>query len=341
MKASSSNYAASNSNKLDLHDAFALGEFEAGLSDDPFHLSSSEVERLPLLLRILSSARPLASISSTTTFVDEEETLIAKNLEGTEADASAADDASEFDHVLQHAVERMEDRAALYVESEGVEVVACQLAEKACRQLGIHKLQATSGLAEIAQGLNPISTTTRSRKLGDTSRKRKLDSKRRQSGAASARNERSDHLEDLDDDELSDVVMTEVVDDATAPSKRPHSSIGQSSIIIGDDSYPGSQLPREDSPELTVQKTIMALAQLVVEASALPDHASDGDHNDPDGDDDDAPPRLQQLLSDSLLAQARSKDIQGNDLGSTVASILQHAPILKHKTLAVRAELSR
>jgi hypothetical protein len=89
---------------LSLHDSVALGEVELGLSaTGP---CKEEVQRLPILLRLLSRARPPTSTK----------------------------DSGEDDQVIQQAVNLLEDRAAIYSEAEGMEVVACHLAPFCCRR---------------------------------------------------------------------------------------------------------------------------------------------------------------------------------------------------------------
>lgn len=124
---------------LSLHDALALGEVESGL---PTSSSSSttehdndhqleEIQRLPILLRLLSAARPLSSIPS----FGKEETTSKSNDDN---DADAADDrnsAAVCDALANRVVARLEDVAATYPVAEGVDVVACHLAPSICRHI--------------------------------------------------------------------------------------------------------------------------------------------------------------------------------------------------------------
>jgi hypothetical protein len=100
------------SNKNTLHDCIALGDYELVASG----ASDQERERLPILLRILSGARPLSSIP-VVTFTDQQETD------------------NDLDVLLETAVQRLEDCAATYTAAEGLEVVACHLAPAICRKV--------------------------------------------------------------------------------------------------------------------------------------------------------------------------------------------------------------
>jgi hypothetical protein len=281
--------------QLALHDAMALGEIEM------VHESSvSELERLPLLLRILSSSRPLAGIPTI--------------LPNTDKQAEEENDEDAIDEVIQQAVERLEDRAALYSEAEGIEVVTSHLAPFCCRKrTGISKVKNIELLRDIAQGNSVVGSSK-------TAKKRKMETTKERTAAtttsASVDSDLSDHPNDDDDNdgELSDVVKGDVL----SSYKRPYSSLQRPSHHHIS-TVPSQQL-EDDSLEVTVTKTIIGLAQLIVESSQQ--ELMDA-------------PRLQQLLSDSILAQPRSKDILGNDLGSTVCAIMHYAPILKHTQVAV------
>jgi hypothetical protein len=121
-----------------LHDCLALGQVEVGLAttQNPTGNSSSssssssssgsteEVHRLPLLLRWLHQARPWTQVPE---LIGLDEKPDATAATGAPQDATRKEDA-----VLEEAVARMEDRAALYSVAEGVQLVACHLAPAAC-----------------------------------------------------------------------------------------------------------------------------------------------------------------------------------------------------------------
>ncbi|GAX11511.1 hypothetical protein FisN_22Lh202 [Fistulifera solaris] len=102
--------------KLSLHDGIALGEIEMGLPTQPTP-SAPEMRRLPTLLRILAAARPLSSVPAFDTTKHQE------------------NDSHNDDKVLQEAVRRLEQRAAIYSIAEGVEVTAVHLAPAVCRKI--------------------------------------------------------------------------------------------------------------------------------------------------------------------------------------------------------------
>ena len=110
----------------------------------------AEVERLPLLLRVLSKCRPLAAhdntVSLTKSFQQQhgttiDEKKIKRNSKKDEDendddnDNDNDDDNDVVDEVLEAAIRRLEDRAAVYSVSEGVEVVACHLSPFVCRKI--------------------------------------------------------------------------------------------------------------------------------------------------------------------------------------------------------------
>ena len=104
-----------------LHDCLSLGEVEMGLSSSRKTASIEEVHRLPILLRLLSSSRPLSMIPSFPPPTNFEED------EGCEPS----------DKIIQDAVNRLEDRAALYSVAEGIEVVTSHLAPSVCSKISL------------------------------------------------------------------------------------------------------------------------------------------------------------------------------------------------------------
>jgi hypothetical protein len=94
---------------LSLHDALALGQYEEALPATAASPDIAEVHRLPVLLRLLSASRPLASLPDLKQIVtqDEEPT-----------------NTGPVDDWLDDVVQRLEDRAALYSAAEEMEVLA-------------------------------------------------------------------------------------------------------------------------------------------------------------------------------------------------------------------------
>ena len=90
-----------------LHDYLALGQVEAGLQQS--NPDEEEIARLPLFLRLLTQARPLSSVPF-------------------------RNKPPHADQLIDEAVARLEDRAAMYSSAETVQTVACHLAPAVCRK---------------------------------------------------------------------------------------------------------------------------------------------------------------------------------------------------------------
>jgi hypothetical protein len=119
-----------------LHDCLALGQVELGLANSTTtpttnNSSNDEVHRLPLLLRWLHQARPWTRVPELIGLEEKQDTTAATTTLDIEAAQQHGETRNE-DAVLEEAVARMEDRAALYSVAEGVQLVACHLAPAAC-----------------------------------------------------------------------------------------------------------------------------------------------------------------------------------------------------------------
>jgi hypothetical protein len=331
---------SSNGKALSLHDSISLGEVELGLSCE-HRPSEEEVRRLPLLLRLLSSSRPLSSIP---TFP-----LPPPDDEDEENDELSSD----TDVIIQQAVNRLEDRAALYSAAEGVEVVACHLAPYVCRKISrLAPLQRTKkskgasakageleyefGTQELSRlATNPVlSTASRS---GSTGKRQKMSSEalQQREHTTSASDGISD---DLDDDED----MADASGDATASAnnKRRRATSERESVLGAGNS--------EDSQEATVTKTLSELALLVVQS--LQSTTTPRKEDDGGGGGEGEKSSLSLTIEDSILAEPRQGQGSGtaasigsvgggamvaSDLGSMVVSLMHHAPVLRHRHVAV------
>lgn len=124
------------SSPLSLHDSLALGEVELGLLSKKHQTQTSsstdleEIHRLPVLLRLLSSARPLSSIPTFPGGTTEQEEGVSQARSETEGTNENNDDP-----ITNQVVTKLEDVAATYSVAEGVDVVACHLAPTICRKL--------------------------------------------------------------------------------------------------------------------------------------------------------------------------------------------------------------
>lgn len=138
---------------VSLHDAIALGQYEATTTADT---NLAEVHRLPVLLRLLSASRPLASLPDLKEIVSEDQ---------------EPSDTAPADEWLDDVVQRLEDRAALYSAAGEVEVLAGHLAPHVCRAWSrIPPLSCT----QDSTGTPVFDTTDLVQAADATSRRRKL-----------------------------------------------------------------------------------------------------------------------------------------------------------------------
>ena len=294
-----------------LHDCISLGEIEAGLSTEA---SVEELHRLPILLRILSSARPLAAIPKFS-IVDKEKM---------DTEKEDGQHQKKEDDLLNEAVRRLEGRAASFSVAEGVEVVSCHLAPAMCRNISkLRPLQKksknqydTDSLAQVAAG--PLQAGG-------------LSSKRRKTEATSEKQVTDDDEDDLhdpmeldNDDQLGEA---ELVGD----SKKRHRSEKHA-----DSSRLSWQ--SQDSQEANIARTLTELTSLVVQSLKPPkkEEEEGGELSTID---------WSISMEDSILAEVRQKNktvvenvggaMVGSDLGANIVALLHHAPVLRHDHVAV------
>lgn len=289
---------------ISLHDSLSLGEVELGLSSD-HRPSIEEVRRLPILLRLLSSSRPLSSIP----------TFQVPAVSDDAAEDAASDD------IIQQAVDRLEDRAALYSAAEGVEVVACHLAPFVCRKLSrLQPLRKNAATGEF--DTEDLTIVVANPVLSSRIKRQKLSqAKDLQAGG-------------IEDDEDGAFMSDEDVADQSAAAtavadsnnKRRRVGLERDSFVVGNS---------EDSQEATVTKTLSELASLVVRSLK-----SSSKNDDGDGETN----TLLLPIEDSILAEARQGSAAvgsvggamiASDLGSTVAALMHHAPVFRHRHMAV------
>lgn len=319
---------------LSLHDELTLGGFmevgddylrkdpsqttaeDASSAPSPFALPSpEEAQRLPALLRLLSAARPLSSVPSLglELVLGEDEGDDNASGDGDGGKRRREEEIREaIDPVIQQAVDRLEDRAALYSAAEGVEFVACQLAPRVTRKLskvpslvrggdggGSPPYADSAGwqtdALEVAAS-NPLtpsapvsSSAPQSAAAGAAAAAKGGKKKKRRkgdSGAPVAPDEDGDEYED--DNDLSDVNLGELADDVPGNAaaaagteqtsrKRPPGRLRESIVLFGS----------EDSLESTATKTLSELALLVVQSlkTAPPTDCDYGVDGGGDGDD--------------------------------------------------------
>lgn len=354
-----------------LHDCLALGQIEVGLprippSSDSKNTSTSatengaaspaaagaaantasssssnrqneEIRRLPLLLRWLEQSRPLTLIPT---------------LVGLEEHAAIDDDddngsPEERDELIEEAVARLEDRAALFSKAEPVQRVACQLAPSAC--LRIRRLPPlsrrrrrpqqdaewyyeTTQLQAIA--LDPLKSAAAAAAAAVNAKG--LKKLRRLSGATQTEaldgngpdelQGRSDSSDNYYEDDLDELGGKEISMDVPSTMSNPDGQNSKTKKRKKQDRRIRTSLElanaSEDSLDYMVLKTLQELTRLTVDS--LQANAS-----------------LFLSTEDSILAEpARQQGIGGGgttsrDLGAILASLMVHAPVLRHEHVAV------
>ena len=342
-----------------LHDSVALGNFETQLLEETLKKQDAEfekhqqaeVERLPLFMRILSKCRPLSQVSLSS--------LSAHKNDSNEDTNDTSNSPS--DPVLEEAVRRLEDRAAVYSVSEGVEVVSCHLAPYVSRRISklppiirkpTQQHSSNGNIWDISELLD-IAQNPSSSRFSQSKRRKLSSSGRAQSTAAAG----GSNLEEDDYDEESE---TEGMPPQAMPKrKRISSSTERDSILLAAGAA-------EDSQEAFVTKTLsevaLSVAQYLQHENEMQatiilnenkqDKATREDGDVETGGDSKVDPTnavtseapdntLTTSIEDSILAQARVVSsttnvggITGSDLGATIASLFHHAPVLRHAQTA-------
>ena len=338
MKQSSN--SCDNSKTPCLHDCIALGQLEEGLSTTSIEPRSDELARLPTLLRLLSTCRPLVSVTTTTTSTkskDDDDDNYNNN------HTVSTDD----DNTLTRTVsQRLEDRAAMYSSAESVEVVACHLAPAVCRKVSRWKQ-----LEEVVvvNSSSPTMTTmpTTSPSSLSTSKRRKVAEGTTASAAsastggggivAGAIPQQDDVLQALSEDEGMNTTTDRSEDEGFQektihPQKRKRTSDPQQfqQILIDTGNVVAATTATatataianntdtsDDSAEATATKMLHELILLV-----QPDFLAK---------------KSTTSIDDFVLAQETTRQPATGqcDLGAILVSLMHHAPILKHEQVAV------
>ena len=291
--------------EFSLHDCLSLGEIELGLAADKITPTAEEMHRLPILLRLLSSSRPLSRCPP---LVQEEH-------------ASVRD--GEGDELIDRAVRCLEDRAALYSPAEDVEVVSCHLVPHLCRK--ISRLRPLKKDPQTGLYQNPemlLQHVPSSQLVGLSS----SSSKRFKASDGTA------------------VLLVQEEDDLHAQSEYDMSDEDDEGKPLGEDSNSRkrrrstltSNHASEDSQEATVSRILAELTSLVVQSLQAPRIEDDGDSSAVD---------QSLSIDDSILAESPCNAVTveaggamvGSDLGATVVSLMHHAPVLRHQHVAVRS----
>ena len=343
---------------LSLHDSLALGEVELGLTTEDQTSNSEkqlgEIHRLPVLLRLLSAARPLSSVPS---FWDAPN----ENGDNNDDDDPTTTTAVPIDELANQIVARLEDVAATYSVAEGVDVVACHLAPSICRNLSKVaplKRQRRESLAAavgsngnstdgargwetqelMVVGANPRSSFKRPR-LSPTTTTATTNLPSGEGKAA----ESADEL-NLEEECGAAGSVGMLSEGGLSSDEEGRASADRRLSRRG--SEPSEAAGAEDSQEELVSKTLSDLAVLV--ASSL--EPIKLDHQDVDADSSSRQGRFLLAVVDSALSEpfrtpSAADSVRGvmtgSDLGSTVAALMHHAPVLRHQHVAVRFYVCR
>jgi hypothetical protein len=371
---------------LSLHDCLSLGEIELGLerrqSVRPNHKddtdekkadiylswrkeeylrSVEEVRRLPYLLQLLSSTRPLASVQSFVASKSKSGGDSGKQISVGAADTSSSDDDDDY---LDRIVDRLEDVAATYSVAGGIDVVTNHLAPSVAKNLSrlppLLKTRidpndddknaknnkdyswGTEGLVAVAR--DPIAKRKRLKKdpLSGSNKKTKQE----KDGVNPETPNSANGMEDVlgttsDEDEI--IVAMDIELDETTEDRRASFTRRDSMLVAA-----------EDSQESTVIKTLSELASLVVTSL---DHRS---NHDVEGDDDQQQhsgaasggrkfSSLLSLNTDDILSEKAASistsgrlgaadvggdTMEGSDLSSTIFAIMHNAPVLQSRHVA-------
>lgn len=297
---------------LSLHDALALGEIEAGLiAEKQARAEMEEIHRLPVLLRLLSSSRPLSSVPS-----------FPPNSGNTE---EPGDQETSIDELADTVVSRLEDVAATYSCAESIDVLTNYLAPSLCKQLSkLPPLKRKRGQNDIEWETSDLVVVGAMRRSGF---------KRRRVSETQSLRDQTDSADELNQEreDLSEAGVGMSSDEEQLPGNSNH---GVSRRSLETHVGAGS----EDSQEVMVSKTLSDLSALVV-ASLEPIRT------DTDADGGLRNGNLSLSVDDSALSEpernAMAVDgvsdimVTGSDLGSTVASLMHYATVLRHRHVAV------
>ena len=352
---------------LTIHDALALGQYEeVGRSPSSSSRTEdtdlTEAHRLPLLLRLLSASRSLASLPDLG-YTDAAKTELKNNnheetnIQNKERDSdnntddddkdnenddetATTTEVSSSDAWLDQVVQRLEDRAALYSAAEGVEVLAGHLAPHVCRKWS--KLSPVTRKSKSQQHstndlVTVYDTSTLEQAIRGNSRRRKL-SETSFTGLSSEEGNVLDQYDRMGVDEEDD---EEAVEESMDQDKRKKRRIETSSQLLSgrtsveplpalrrqstNTTISEREFAAEDSQQALATKSWTELALLVVQSLQQPLETS---------------PISMTVDEASILAQATSssttRGLMSTDLSATLASLLHHTPVLRYDHVAVR-----
>jgi len=276
-KSSSTRFSYSSS--LTLHDYLSLGEVEEGLSSSSTTTTSSiqdknrakeEMERLPVLLRLLSSMRTLVHPPI---FLDNDHDHEDDDNKGKQDDTKGKKmvgigrekEGDSIDTLVYQTVEQLEHVAALHSVAEGVDVVMCYLAPTMTRALLSKvsspmkkkrrrgtKIRLVLGYdtTELQDALEVFSKRTTNTNTGNSDEGNKR--RRNEAGALNSEpandddefDEDDDHNDDDDDDDEESLGATRL--DRLSDEEGEHQD-----VLVDGSKNSGNQKKRKQSPNST------------------------------------------------------------------------------------------
>ena len=283
------------SSKDTIHDLLSIGEIEAALSSN--QEKEAEIDRLPLLLRLLATGQPLSAVPH-----------LMPNTPSPRQNT---------DPLINAVVSKLEDVAATHSAAESIDVLVTHIAPSISRR--ISKLGPLKRTTPDEWSTSDLAATARAPLANLRGKKTRLSVDQVYSG------ESDDNLGDGSGDEMEDTS-----DNAKLQEQEQHlrekygksqrmRSEGRESLLAG---------MQEDSQEAHLTRILSEVASLVVESLQPPPPAPKEEH-------EEAPPEL--LLSvkaDSLLSESDATMGGGNDLGACLSALMHHAPVLRHRHVA-------
>eukprot|EP00934_Nitzschia_sp_Nitz4_P004391 Nitzschia sp. Nitz4//scaffold47_size129522//74066//77969//NITZ4_003556-RA/size129522-snap-gene-0.199-mRNA-1//-1//CDS//3329552815//4381//frame0 len=349
---------------LTLHDYLSLGEVYKGLTASVSQegdarsstatasesgnatlqvtsIADQEIQRLPILLRLLASTRHLASTDILDAFQLEQDTTRP---------------ASQDDALINKTVQELEQVAALHSFAESVDVTTNHLAPTMTKKLS--RVVLVKRISETGETVYDTEELYRVAKNPKGSYQRSSGQRKRKSAGADKKSDGADGASDQEGSDSDQSSTTGFFQQDDEDGEAPPRKVPRSKSLQRKESM---EVAAEDSQEATFVKTLSELVTLVsnsLEPIVAPDTDFDGNNNNEDdaqgnpsvqqqesqqGNTMDRQPKKGQLVlavEDSILAESEQDvgqsigGMEGSDTGAMVASLLHHAPALRSRQVA-------
>ena len=286
-----------------IHDLLSIGEIEAALASNED--MDAEIDRLPLLLRLLATGQPLSAVPH-----------LMPHSHVLNTDQTS-------DPFVNAVVSKLEDVAATHSAAESIDVLVNHLAPSISRR--ISRLEPLKRKAPDQWSTSELAATALAPLSHVRSKKSRLHPIQRDSMCS---HESDDNLEEGSGDEMEDVSgnvkMQETPSEVVLLNsyealKRRRSDGGRDSFLAG--------MP-EDSADAHLTRVLSEVASLVVESLQPPLPA-------PKEEQEETPPeRILSVKADSLLSESDTTMSGGNDLAACLSALMHHAPVLRHRHVA-------